>query len=98
MNNNGRKNGDVYTVVNDNTSGFAGSSGEDYEVGDVLTLHPNNVGMGGTEALIRIDAVKAGTGEVQGFTMIYGGYDYGTSTRPDQTAAIIIHQMITIME
>ena len=85
LNNNGRKNGDVYTVVNDSTSGFAGSSGEDYEVGDVLTLHPNNVGMGGTEALIRIDAVKAGTGQVQGFTMIYGGYDYEdvNATRPN---------------
>tara|TARA_R100000030_G_scaffold31906_1_gene23460 strand:+ start:1783 stop:3834 length:2052 start_codon:yes stop_codon:yes gene_type:complete len=85
LNSNGRKNGDVYTVVNDSTSGFAGSSGEDYEVGDILTLHPNNVGMGGTEALIRIDAVKAGTGQVQGFTMIYGGYDYEdvNATRPD---------------
>ena len=85
LNNDGRKNGDVYTVVNDSTSGFAGSSGEDYEVGDILTLHPNNVGMGGTEALIRIDAVKAGTGSVQGFTMIYGGYDYEdvNATRPN---------------
>ena len=85
LNSNGRKNGDVYTVVNDSTSGFAGSSGEDYEVGDILTLHPNNVGMGGTEALIRIDAVKAGTGQVQGFTMIYGGYDYEdvNAIRPD---------------
>jgi len=82
LNNPGIKTGDVYTqgtsgLNSSGTGGFAGSHGQDYVVGDIVTF--NKVGLAGTEARIRVDAVNS-NGAVTGFTQIYGGYDYEAIT------------------
>ena len=67
-------------------SGVLGSirsvnAGSGYQANETVRLVPNNVSMGGTEAIIRIDSVN-GSGGVTGFTTVYGGYDFEVSVNP----------------
>jgi len=87
MNNAGIQTGNVYTQVpghpqlnSSGTGGFAGSHGDNYEVGDIVTMVGNNGGVSaaGTESRIRIDSVNS-NGSVLGFTQLYGGYGYEVS-------------------
>ena len=84
LNNAGIKTGDVYTqgtsgLNSSGVGGFAGSHGQDYVVGDIVTfVKSSGVGTAGTEARIRIDSINV-DGAVTGFTQIYGGYDYEIS-------------------
>ena len=73
LNPSGSRSGNTYTAS------FAGSPGEYYTVGDILTLDPENVGMGGTGARIRVDAINE-HGQVDQFTMTYSGHQYEVST------------------
>ena len=57
------------------------NTGSGYQAGETVSLIPNNVSMGGTEAIIRIDSVS-GSGSVTGFTTVYGGYDFEVSSNP----------------
>jgi len=57
------------------------NAGSGYQANETVRLVPNNVSMGGTEAIIRIDSVN-GSGGVTGFTTVYGGYDFEVSSNP----------------
>ncbi len=57
------------------------NAGSGYQANETVRLIPNNVSMGGTEAIIRIDSVN-GSGGVTGFTTVYGGYDFEVSVNP----------------
>ena len=57
------------------------NAGSGYQVNETVRLVPNNVSMGGTEAIIRIDSVN-GSGGVTGFTTVYGGYEFEVSSNP----------------
>ena len=57
------------------------NAGSGYQANETVRLVPNNVSMGGTEAIIRIDSVN-GSGGVTGFTTVYGGYDFEVSVNP----------------
>jgi len=82
----GIKTDNVYSQIPGHSSlnssgvgGFAGSHGQDYVVGDIVTfIKSSGVGTAGTEARIRVDSVTV-DGAVTGFTQIYGGYDYEIS-------------------
>ena len=65
-------------VIDLMTSANAGSG---YQANETIRLVPNNVSMGGTEAIIRIDSVD-GSGSVTGFTTVYGGHDFEVSSNP----------------
>ena len=57
------------------------NAGSGYQANETIRLVPNNVSMGGTEAIIRIDSID-GSGSVTGFTTVYGGYDFEVSSNP----------------
>ena len=57
------------------------NAGSGYQANETVRLVPNNVSMGGTEAIIRIDSVN-GSGGVTGFTTVYGGYDFEVGSNP----------------
>ena len=57
------------------------NAGSGYQANETVRLIPNNVSMGGTEAIIRIDSVN-GSGGVTGFTTVYGGYDFEVGSNP----------------
>jgi len=84
ISNPGIKTGDVYSTIpghsqlnSSGTGAFNGNQGSNYQVGDIVTF--NKVGLAGTEARIRVDAVNS-NGAVTGFTQIYGGYEYEAIT------------------
>ena len=84
LGNAGIRTGDVYSTIpghsslnSSGTGAFNGNQGSNYQVGDIVTF--NKVGLAGTEARIRVDAVNS-NGAVTEFTQIYGGYDYEAIT------------------
>ena len=65
-------------IIQNMTSANAGSG---YQVGETVSLVPNNVSMGGTDAQVRIDSVDGGGG-VTGFTTVSGGTNFEVSVNP----------------
>ena len=65
-------------IIESMTSANAGSG---YQVGETVSLVPNNVSMGGTNAQIRIDSINGGGG-VTGFTTVSGGINFEVSVNP----------------
>ena len=59
------------------------NAGSGYQANETISLVPYNdqVSLGGTEAIIRIDSVD-GSGSVTGFTTVYGGHNYEVGTNP----------------
>ena len=59
------------------------NAGSGYQANETISLVPynNQVSLGGTEAIIRIDSVD-GSGGVTGFTTVYGGRNYEVGTNP----------------
>ena len=57
------------------------NAGSGYQVGETVSLVPNNVSMGGTNAQIRIDSINGGGG-VTGFTTVSGGINFEVSVNP----------------
>ena len=57
------------------------NAGSGYQADETVSLVPNNVSMGGTDAVIRIDSVN-GSGGVTGFTTVSGGIDFEVGSNP----------------
>jgi len=74
------------TIANSSQAGIIqnmtfASTGSGYQAGETVSLVPNNVSMGGTNAQVRIDSVN-GLGAVTGFTTVSGGIDFEVSSNP----------------
>ena len=59
------------------------NDGSGYQANETISLVPynNQVSLGGTEAIIRIDSVD-GSGSVTGYTTVYGGRNYEVGINP----------------
>ena len=74
------------TIANSSQAGIIenvslANAGSGYQANETVSLVPNNVSMGGTDAVIRIDSVN-GSGGVTGFTTVSGGIDFEVSSNP----------------
>ena len=74
------------TIANSSQAGIiqnmtSVNAGTGYQASETVSLVPNNVSMGGTDAVIRIDSVD-GSGSVTGFTTVSGGIDFEVSSNP----------------